>query len=73
LKEHKKEFKKMTKKEMQFKIWVLQQTIASYDDKILMSRDANHIELLKSNQEKIQNELYELIKEYNKIYIGDTK
>ncbi len=59
----------MTKKEMGFKIWQLQQTVASYDDKILMSRNTEHVELLKSNQKKVQNELIELIKEYNKIYV----
>lgn len=63
----------MTQKQMRFKIWALQQTIAGYDDKILMSRGTKHIELLKSNQKKVQDELFELIKEYNKTYGGDTK
>lgn len=56
----------MTKKEIEFKVWQLQQTIASYDYKMLMSKDAEHIELLKSNQKKVQDELFELIKEHNK-------
>lgn len=63
----------MTKKEIEFKVWQLQQTIASYDYKMLMSKDTEHIELLKSNQKKVQDELFELIKEHNKIYKGDTK
>jgi hypothetical protein len=54
----------MTRKEIEFKIWKLQQTIASYDYKILESKSAEHIELLTTNQQKVQNELHELIEDY---------